>query len=224
MVGEIVVGGVRHPVAVPVTTWHASGLGFPGLPMRDRAGLVVLCSTGIDSTAAMQHKALQTKRDKDTGKPLELSAHFHVDALGICTQYADALARCKGVGNIGNKRGCLIDLSNRSDPNRSVRGITRELVVDKINNETAVRTTFTAPQMRAALALIEGLCAALGIPCVVPMSGPHVIPHALPIAVIETFEGVVGRLHLDPRRYDPGLAVLRALAAKSIRKQAESDG
>jgi hypothetical protein len=215
--GEIVVGGRRFPCAVPVVSWHISGLAFPDLPMRDSADLVVLRCTGTDSLAAVHYKALRTKLDRQTGKPLGLSTCLFVDHKGIVHQFADVLARTSGVGNAGNKRGCVVDLANRFDPNETDRGLKRERVIETVNRESSMRTTITGPQLRSTLALAEALCVALGVPFAVPMRAGHAMADTMSAAELAAFKGVCGWSNLDPRRHDPGAYVLRAIAARSAR-------
>jgi hypothetical protein len=222
--GEIVVNRLRHPCDVPVVSSAISGLSFPNLPMRESASLIVLSVSGTDDNGPAHHKRLRARLDKQTGKPLGLSCAFHIDHRGIAHQFADALSRTTGAGNIGNKRGVLLTLSNRFDPVRTNHGVKRNTVIEELNGESSLRTMLTAPQMKSALALVDALCDALSIPCVVPMRGAHVLTKALPPAELEAFRGVVGMFHLDARRADPGAYVLRALAAKDLRRRAEQDG
>lgn len=216
MGSEIIVGGQRYACAVPVVTWYESGLTFPGLPMRPGADLVVLHHTGGEGDARATHRTLCTRRGDD-GKILGLSVQFFVSHQGIVHQYTDALARCVHAGPRGNKRGVGIEVQNRATDVRSERGITREILRETIHGVTTDRATLTAGQLRATLALTETLCRALGIPCVVPMRGPDVLSTLILDGELAGFRGVVGHLHLERAKIDPGLAVLRAIAARPRR-------
>lgn len=216
--GEILVGGLAHPCAISVESFHASGLRFEGLPMREVADFVVLDWTGNDFLAPQAFKTIRDRRDKQSGESLKQSVHFFVDHLGRAYQHADALSRVSpGIKRTATRRGVCITVSNRADANRSVRGIVRELVKEQVNDELTVRTAFTAPQVRSTVALVEALCSALQIPVTVPRNGAHVIDSALPELFLESFRGVLGAFHLDSRRQGPGLSIMRAIAARPMR-------
>lgn len=216
MANEIIVGDKRFPCAVQVVTWYESQLGFPGLKTRDTKDLIVLHWTGSDNGAKECHRTLQTRRDKD-GKLLGLSVQFFVDAKGLVHQFSDALTSAQHAGPRGNKRGVGIEIANRADANREVRGVVRALVKETINSKTTIRTTFTAAQVRSTLALVEALCGALSIPYAVPMAGADVFPNILSDAALAEFRGVCCHFHLEMRKQDAGLAILRSIAAKPMR-------
>jgi hypothetical protein len=219
-VGHLIVGGVRHDCAATTVDWFATALGFSDLPMREAADQLVLGWTGTDELAAAHYKNMRSRVDRKTHLPLNQSAHVFIDHKGLVTQWCDVLARAQFSGR-ANKRGVLVELSNRADATRNVRGIVRERVLETVNGETADQTTLTAPQMRAAIQVVETLCAALAIPFAVPMDGNNVVSCVVPEQYLAAYKGVLCRLHLDQRRSDAGLAILRSLAAKSIRGRAE---
>lgn len=213
---EIVVGGKTVPCDAEVVPWVASKLFFPGLVDRARTDFVVAHWTGSDGSAEQCFKTLKTRTGPD-GKVLHLSAHFFVSHVGTVFQMADANKRCAHCGPRGNKQSVGIEASNRANPNRVNSGIVREVVRETINHETSERTTFTAPQQRSYLALLESLCLAYGLPFVVPMDGADVNPNVLSDEQLVRFRGVIGHFHLETKKQDCGLALLRAIAARPLR-------
>lgn len=146
-----------------------------------------------------------------------LSVHFCVNGDGEIWQYADASLRCSHAG-AANSWSVGIEVVNpaREIP---VRGdYPRQVVVEEIHGVDVRHTTFTAEQVKSVLALTEALCRAYGLPHEVPMANGDVVATALPRDRLEAWRGVLGHLHVTTRKLDPGLAVLRAIAAQQARR------
>lgn len=146
-----------------------------------------------------------------------LSVHFCVNGDGEIWQYADASARCAHAGT-ANGFTCGIEVVNpaRETPMRG--DFPRQVVVEEIHGVDVRHTTFTSEQVKSVLALTEALCRAYGLPHEVPMANGDVVATALPKERLEAFRGVIGHLHVTTRKVDPGLAVLRSIAAKEARR------
>jgi len=209
--GYVYVGGERRFVAAPVRTWRDGDVpGFPKLPHRRRTSAVVLHWTGGEGDAEQMHRVLVRRK---------LSVHFHIDHMGVITQFCDTEARCAHAGT-ANAYSIGIEIQNRANKVREVReqkGITRELVTEQIHGVDVTHTTFTAEQTRSALALTDALCIAYSLPFRVPMQGGDVLATTLIEAELSVWSGVLGHLHLSRAKVDPGLALLRAIAARPLR-------
>lgn len=219
MANDVIVGGKAYRCQAEVVNWRVSGLHFAGLAMRERTDFIVAHWTGGEGDAKAAFTTMKTRADKKTGKSLNLSAHFYISAKGVVWQYCDASMRCSHAGPRGNKRSVGIEAANRATAVREEHGLVREVVRECVNGEVSDRTTFTAPQMRAYLALLETLCGAYNLPFAVPMNGADVNPNVVPDEFLATFRGVVGHFHLEKHKPDCGLALLRAIAAKPKRGQ-----
>ena len=203
MTRAIIVGGEPVYCDADVRTWDDTGLGFPTLRTRSTTRAVILHHTGGEGDAVQCHATL-LKRG--------LSVHFFVGADGTIAQYADANARCAHARE-ANAWSVGIEMQNRADDRKIVRGIERELVVENIHGQDATRTTFLQPQVTAALALTDALCRAYDLPFAVPMAGSRIYATALPASELATYRGVLGHLHLTRAKVDPGIAILRAVHA-----------
>jgi N-acetyl-anhydromuramyl-L-alanine amidase AmpD len=177
---------------------------------------------------------LKTRRDKATKKLLNLSVHFCVEPNGNVYQFCDADRRCAHAGSVddtdrdgfqlsGNACSVGIEVVNPASEMQVARGIRRALVREEIHGVEQVATAFTAEQTASTIALARSLCSAYGLPLDVPMDGENVLETVMPEHEFRTFRGVCGHLNLTTRKRDPGLAILRAIAALSRKPVTPSD-
>jgi N-acetyl-anhydromuramyl-L-alanine amidase AmpD len=208
----ILIDGHPHYVGREVRVWTETGLEFPALGKRTETRAVVVHHTGGEGDAAQVHRVLKGRG---------LSVQFFIDHLGIIHQFTDASARASHAGT-ANGWSCGIEVQNRANANAVQRGIKREVVLERIHGKEAKRTTFLPEQVVSVLALVEVLCKAYGLPMEVPLTGSDVSATVIPNPAM--FRGVIGHLHLKATKVDPGLAILRAVAARRIRSAQEGVG
>jgi N-acetyl-anhydromuramyl-L-alanine amidase AmpD len=229
----ILVSGKEVACDAPVILWEESGLRFDGLGKRSTTTCVVLHHTGGVGMAPQVFRTLKTRTDK-RGKLLNLSVHFCVEPNGNVYQFVDADRRCAHAGSVddtnndglqlsGNSCSIGIEVINPASSVASARGIRRALVREEIHGVEQVATAFTAEQTASTIALCRSLCAAYGLPCDVAMDDQDVLSTVMPEQEFKTFRGVLGHLHLTSRKRDPGLAILRSIAALSRRPSTPPD-
>lgn len=207
--GYIIVGGRHVPCAVPVEPWTVNRLAFPGLGKRSATDLVVLHWTGGEGGAEQVHRTLRSK---------SLSVHFVVDADGAVTQHCDADMLCAHAAGM-NVRAVGIEVVNRAT-DEADRVPRRTLMREKIRGRDTTYTAFLPAQVRSCIALCIALCEAYGLPLDVPRVAPggDVLAREFTAQELAAYRGVCGHFHWSPAgKRDPGLAVLRAVAAFDAR-------
>lgn len=177
---------------------------FTGLARRTETRGVCLHHTAGRRGGPAVFRTLQTRG---------LSVQFCVNTDGEIWQFCDAALRCSHATG-ANSWSIGVEIVNPAQPKQAFGDSPRAVVVENIHGQDVQHTTFTADQMVAALALTETLCKAYGLPLAVPMDGHDVLSTAAPRTTLDGFRGVVGHLQLTTRKVDPGLAILRAVAAK----------
>lgn len=229
----ILVSGREVACDAPVILWEQSGLRFDALGKRTETRAVIIHHTGGVGMAPQVFRTLKTRTDK-RGKLLGLSVHFCIEPNGNVYQFADADRRCAHAGSVDDRNGDGIQLSgnacsigievvNPASMMASTRGIRRALVREEIHGVEQVATAFTAEQVASTLALTRTLCAAYGLPLEVAMDGEDVLSTVMPEHEFKNFRGVLGHLHLTTRKRDPGLAILRSIAALTRRPSQPAD-
>lgn len=230
----ILVGGKAVACdATVVKLWTETGLHFAALGKRTQTTAVVLHWTGSTNLGPGVFETLRTRKDKATGKVLGLSVHFAIDPDGTVYQFCDATDRCAHAGShdddnrdgvrvSGNAASVGIEIVNpaSSVPDPHVQ---RAMVREEIHGDEQVATAFTAPQLASSIALTRSLCAAYGLPLDVPMAGGDVLATVMAEDAFRSFRGVCGHLHITRRKRDPGLAILRAVAALTRRPSTPPD-
>lgn len=206
--GYIIVGGKPFPSAVSADPWTKHKLTFPGLRPRERSDLIVLHWTGGEGDAAQVRSSLRAA---------SLSVHFVIDADGRVTQHCDADMMCAHARGM-NDRSIGIEVVNRASEKHDLAP-RRTLTKEKINGRDVVYTAFFPAQVKAALCLVQALCHSYAIPMVVPMGpGGDVLARRMTADELGRFRGVAGHLHSpQTSKNDPGLAILRAVAAYESR-------
>lgn len=199
--GAILVDG--REVTVSAVVRADRKLKFSALAKRTETRCVVLHHTGGSGLASQVHRTLTERA---------LSVHFLIEPDGTIWQYADAAQRCAHAAG-ANPWSVGVEIVNPAREIQVGNDAPRQVVVESIHGHDVRHTTFTADQVRSALALTEALCKAYGLPHDVPMDSGDVAARVLSKAELETFRGVLGHLHLTERKTDPGLAVLRAIVA-----------
>lgn len=204
--GIIFCGGRPIECEAEVRTWRTQlKLNFPRLKMRTETRAVCIHHTGGEGDAAQVHRTLVERG---------LSVQFCVDQLGVVTQYADAETRCSHAKS-ANGWSIGIEVCSAAGPTPGKHG--RALVRESVHGVEATRATFLPAQVKAVLALTEALCAAYELPMVVPMRGKDVLSTVMEPDEMASFRGVCGHLQLDRAKVDPGLMILRAVAAYPLR-------
>lgn len=222
---HIIVGGKEVPCAAPVVTWVDHGLHFAGLGMRKTTTAVCLHHTGGAGMAPQVFRTLKTRK---------LSVHFTVEPNGTAYQFADCNAYCMHAGRIDDQDGdgfqasanavtVGIEFVNPATPTNTGKGIPRAIVREEIHGVDKVSTTLTAEQTATGLALVQSLCTAYGLPVQTAMAGQTVLSTVMSESDFRKFRGVLGHLHLTKRKVDPGLAILRAIAALTRHPAAPPD-
>lgn len=177
---------------------------FAGLAKRESTRAVVLHWTGGRRGGPAVFRTLQTRG---------LSVQFNIDPDGTIWQFCDASMRCSHATG-ANSWSIGVEMTNPAQPKQATGDVPRAVVVESIHGRDVKHTTFTAEQVAAALALVETLCKAYGLPLAVPMDGRGVLSTVVPKAQLAAFRGVIGHLHTTLRKIDPGIAILRAVAAR----------
>jgi N-acetyl-anhydromuramyl-L-alanine amidase AmpD len=225
---HIMVSGREVACDAPVILWEESGLRFDALGKRTETRCVVLHHTGGVGMAPQVFRTLKTRADK-RGRLMNLSVHFCVEPNGNVYQFCDADRRCAHAGSVDDLNGDGIQISgnacsvgvevvNPASSMASTRGIRRALVREEIHGVEQVATAFTSEQTASTIALTRSLCAAYGLPFATEMDGTDVFATVMAESQFRQFRGVCGHFHLTRRKRDPGLAILRAIAATSLRK------
>jgi N-acetyl-anhydromuramyl-L-alanine amidase AmpD len=204
-----------------VRSWHNTGLRFDCRVRRARTRVVVLHWTSAENPPAAMHKNMREHRN-ERGVLEPLSVHFAVDQVGEVYQFCDADALCahaRGVNDVSVGIEILNRGSNMAAPHK---GIERELLTEKIHGVDVPYYAFTPAQVQSVLSLTSVLCRVYGLPMRVPMRGDDVFPTELPPSERAVFTGVIGHLHAAAggRKSDPGLALLRAVAARGAAQDA----
>lgn len=231
--GYILVSGKEVACDAPVILWEQSGLRFEALGKRTETRCVVVHHTGGVGMAPQVFRTLKTRTDK-RGKLLNLSVHFCVEPNGNVYQFADSDRRCAHAGSVddldgdglqlsGNACSIGIEVVNPASSIASTRGIRRSLVREEIHGVEQVATAFTSEQTASTIALCRSLCAAYGLPLETAMDDQDVLATVMPENEFKTFRGVCGHLNLTTSKRDPGLAILRSIAALSRRPTQPSD-
>lgn len=200
--GFILVQGRPVPCAARVV--RDPSMSFSSLGRRTQTDLVVCHWTGGEGGAEQVHRVLKGKG---------YSVHFLIDADGVITQYCDADRLCSHASGL-NARAVGIEIANRADGEAN-RVPKRPLLREKIRGRDVVYTSFLPAQVHACMALCASLCEAYGLPLDVPRDehGDVLAREWLP-RERDAYRGVCGHLHWSPKgKTDPGLALLRAIAA-----------
>lgn len=216
--GEIIVRGHPFPCLVPVHTWLTTGFHFLTRTRVREARWIVNHWTGAENSAAQCFANMRRHKARD-GSPEPLSVHFIVDQLGEIYQCADTEARCAhayGNEGDGNSYGIGIEIINRGHGTAPSKGFERSVRTELIHKRLVTYGDFFPAQVTAVIALNAALCSAYSLPMHVPHRDGDVYPTALPAAYRERFRGILGHLHLELGKPDPGLELLRRIHAAGL--------
>jgi hypothetical protein len=213
---EIVAHGKAYRCLAPVRTWSATGMHFLTRMRLAETRWIVNHWTGAENSAEQCFDNMRRHVDKD-GKPEPLSVHFIVDQLGEVYQCADVAARCSHAReNGGNSWGVGIEIINRGHGTTPSKGFERPRRTERIHRREVTYGEFYPAQISSVIALNAALCAALELPLRVPMKDGDVYPTVLPPGYLGAYRGVLGHLHLDRGKPDPGLELLRRIHAAGL--------
>lgn len=211
---SVIIGGKHHAVGRHVRTWHETGLHFGGRSKRRDTRYVVLHWTGGSGLAPQVFRTLVNARN---------AYHIVVDPDGTATQFMD-LDRIGTHAQGANLASIGISLVNPANQLPSTAGVRREQLREVIHGKERVYSAFTVAQVLTALRLCEVITAAYGLPWAVPMRDGDVLPTSMSTKELESWRGICGHLQADPVRrakWDPGLALLRAVVAHPLRSSRE---
>lgn len=226
------------PVNCRVLGWGETGLIFRGLRKREQTRHLVHHWTGGAGPARQVFRTLQS-RTGSFGQPLRLSVHLCVESDGTVYQFADLDMRCAHAGTVDDwdRDGHELSANAWSVGIESVnpatvvtprageaakievtqRNVTRQLVREEIHGVELVQTTFTAAQVVTLLELTRAICGHYGLPLAVPMEHGDVFARVMTEPEFLAFHGVLGHYMLTRGKRDPGLALMRAVAAMPFR-------
>lgn len=238
MAHSLIAGGRLVRVSCTVMTWRETGLQFRGLRKRDDTRHLVHHWTGGAGPARQVFRTLQS-RTGSFGQPLRLSAHLCVEPDGTVYQFADLDMRCAHAGTVDDwdqdghelsanawsigieaVNPATIALTKPGEPIKvtlTQRNVTRQLVREEIHGVELTATTFTAEQVKAQLDLTRVICGHYGLPVAVPLEAGDVLARVMTEPEFLAFRGVLGHYMLTRQKRDPGLALMRAIAAMPLR-------
>ncbi len=218
--GVLIAGGREIPVACRVKPWRSTGLEFHVPRKRIETRQIVHHWTGGSRPVPQVFETLRHRK---------LSVHLCVDPDGTVYQFCDLDRRCAHAGTLddwdrdghelsGNAWSIGVEAVNPAAPRSPLSGVQRAVTREVIHGQAADSTTFTASQMRALLELTRVICLHYELPPIVPMElDGTVVARVLTEPEFEAFQGVLGHYHLTKRKRDPGLALMRAVAAMPFR-------
>lgn len=219
MVQHFIQGKLRVPVSANVLTYHETGLLFAQSTLtRRRTSQVCVHWTGSENAPSDVYRNMKNAKDK-RGKPAPKSVHFVVDQSGTIYQMADAnafLAHATGI----NERAVGIEVVCPGDDlDVPHKGIVRDTVSELVHGKPCLYRAFLPAQTSAVLALIESLCMAYELPMTVPMRGDDVCAGVLTARELLLYRGVLGHYHTKATKRDPGVRIMRMIAARGQSKR-----
>ncbi len=216
---DIYVRGQRVDIGLRVMTFDETGFEFVGRP-RTHTRAILCHMTGAENPPAAVYNNMS--RHAVYGKRQPLSVHFVVDQKGVIYQMADAEMRGahaigKGGERSANGWSIGIEFIGRGADWKKVpaRGFHRPRATEVLHGvETTYEELFPA-QIHAGVRLCEALCRLYNLPLRVPEDAHGgVFLRELGDDAYDTFRGVLGHLHVEPGKVDPGAGILRAVQAR----------
>ena len=215
----LIAGGKVLPTSCTVKLWRDTGLGFTGLRRRQETRHLIHHWTGGSRPGPQVFDVLRQRG---------LSVHLCVDPDGTVWQFCDLDRRCSHAGSLddwdhdghelsANAWSIGVEVVNPAAPRSPVQGVQRAVVREAIHGQAQDATCFTASQTRALLELTRVICERYELPVAVPMESGDVVARVLTEPEFEAFYGVLGHYMLTRRKRDPGLALMRAVAAMPLR-------
>ena len=215
MGNHIIVRGMNRDVGFPVRTWEHTEWRFHG---RNRTETRIVCAhwTGAENSVRTMYENMMG--DSALGQSSPLSVHFAVDAKGNVYQLADTelrAAHCRA----HDMNSCSIGIefvSRGTSATASAKGVHRLRVSDWIHGERVAYWDLLPIQIEVGVRLIERLCDIYDLPLRVPEDAlGNVASTELPTEILKNFRGVIGHLHAESRKYDPGMRLLRAVQTRA---------
>lgn len=201
---SIIVGGQAFPCLVPVHTMLETGLHFTARTRVETRWSVNHWTASENEAERVFENLLRNKR----------SVHFVVDQRGEAFQFADTAARlAHAVENGGNSYGVGIEIVNMGSGPAS-RDFPRVRKTERIHGRPVTYGAFYEAQIQTVILLNQAICAAYGLPVVVPLGDDgDVFAEVLPPARLATFRGALGHMNLDAQKVDPAPELLRRIHA-----------
>lgn len=209
---HIIMHGRRIPIHAPVRTWAETGLAFPSRAKRKETRAIVNHWTAAENGPTHVFRNMLMAVDAES-RPAPKSVHFVIDKDGLIFQFADTATRCAHAKSMdGNHFSVGIELVNRGDNmGVSPQGVARSMRAEMIHGVLCQYAAFTLEQAVSAIELNRVLCREYELPMQVPLLQGDVYPTQLPPDYLKQFRGVLGHLHLEKKKRDPGLDLLRAI-------------
>lgn len=215
--GSLFVGS--QPIRVASRVVHDSRFMFTRLVQRKQTNAIVLHWTGGSNLAPEFFETLTAKG---------YSIHLLIEPDGTVYQMADLNRRCVHAGSADDSDGdgqvasanantIGIEIVNPANQREITNGVRREIVTEKIHGTEVAASAFTDAQVAAALDLVSTICLHYRLPIRVPMLGDDVLTTTMNEHDFAAFRGVLGHFHITRRKRDPGLALMRAVAALPYR-------
>jgi N-acetyl-anhydromuramyl-L-alanine amidase AmpD len=213
----LLIDGKEIPVNARVIRDDA--LQFRALPRRRNTDAVMLHWTGGTNLGPTVFKVIRGRG---------LSVHLLIEPGGTVYQYCDLDRLCSHGGKVddtdhdglqesANRCTIGIEIVNPANDQIIERGVRRSLVRETIHGHERVASSFTPEQTDTALSLVATICGYYGLPVAVPMSGGDVLTTVMDENAFGKFRGVVGHYMTKSTKRDPGLAIMRAVAALPLR-------
>jgi hypothetical protein len=201
--------GAQVPVPFDVVSYAESGLEFVGRPRVATKYCVAHWTGAENAPSAMYFNMLNRTIN---GKRAPLSIHLCVDQLGAIYQMADLETRCVHAGD-ANAFSVGIEFIGRGNATHlPAKGIRRERVTETIQGVRVKYDELLPAQITSGVALLEALCDLYELPLRVPENVDHSVrAKALSADELGVFRGVIGHLHVQEGKTDPGLGLLRAV-------------
>ena len=204
---RIIVRGERVALNASVQAYPETGLAFRALPKRDETKHIVCHWTGAENPPDVAARNMAASK---------LSVHFMIDQEGTIYQLCDTDRRCDHAKG-ANDSTIGIEMINRgSGLTLPDKGHARTLLRERVHGTSVTYYGFTSAQIRASLALIEALCRAYALPMRVPLLGGEVYPSELGPYLGSPYFGVIGHLHVNKSKVDPGLSFLRSVHERGL--------
>lgn len=212
-------GGRRVDVGFRVFTYAEHGWEFVGRP-RTHTRAVICHITGSENPPAALYEHMS--QHSAFGKRMPLSVHFAVDQGGAIYQLADtemrgAHAVGKGGERSANGWSIGIEFIGRGADFRKVpaRGFHRPRATELLHGVATTYEELFPAQIQAGVVLCEALCQLYNLPLRVPEDAKGgVFLKELGDDAYDTFTGVLGHLHVESNKVDPGAGILRAVQAR----------
>lgn len=227
MPGTLIAGQLTIPISCVVR--QDPKLWFSTPRVRKETRQITLHYTG---GTRPPEKMFETVRSRG------LSVHLAVAHDGTVWQFADLERRCAHAGLVDDSNhdgheysanehsigievvcpGHALPKKQRKSAEIVVNDARWQVLREEIHGLEMRQATYTQAQTVAVLELVQALCGHYGLPVAVPMEvDGHVLARTMTEEEFRAFRGVVPHYGLKSGKRDPGLAIMRAVAALPLR-------